>query len=59
VFPVVLILDDHVAHNIMISGLFMSLAAWVVLPGTALLAGGLPIQILKSRRSASGEATGA
>ena len=56
VFPVALILDDHVAHNIMISGLFMSLAAWVVLPGVALLAGGLPVQILKSRRSASGQA---
>jgi hypothetical protein len=53
VFPVVLILDDHVAHNIMISGLFMSLAAWVVLPGIALLAGGLPVQLLRSRRPAS------
>jgi hypothetical protein len=53
VFPVVLILDDHVAHNIMISGLFMSSAAWVVLPGAALLAGGLPVQILRSRRPAS------
>lgn len=51
VFPVVLILDDHVAHNIMISALFMSLAAWVLLPGVALLVGGLPVQILKSRRS--------
>jgi len=54
VFPVVLILDDHVAHNIMISGLFMSLAAWVVLPGVALLAGGLPVQLLQGRRMASG-----
>ncbi len=53
VFPVVLILDDHVAHNIMISGLFMSLAAWLVLPGIALLAGGLPVQLLRSRRPAS------
>jgi hypothetical protein len=53
VFPVVLILDDHVAHNIMISALFMSLAAWVLLPGVALLAGGLPVQLLRSRRSAS------
>jgi hypothetical protein len=54
VLPVALILDDHVAHNIMIGALFMSLAAWVLLPGVALLAGGLPVQILKSRRSASG-----
>ncbi len=53
VFPVALILDDHVAHNIMISGLFMSLAAWVVLPGMALLAGGLPTQLLVSRRQQS------
>jgi hypothetical protein len=53
VFPVVLILDDHVAHNIMISALFMSLAAWVLLSGVALLAGGLPVQLLRSRRSAS------
>lgn len=53
VFPVVLILDGHVAHNIMISGLFMSLAAWVLLPGAALLAGGIPVQVLRSRRSIS------
>ena len=53
VFPVALILDDHVAHNIMISGLFMSLAVWVVLPGVALLAGGLPMQLLQGRRTES------
>jgi len=51
--PVSLILDDHVAHNIMVSALFMGLAAWVVLPGVALLVGGLPVRILKSRRAAS------
>lgn len=50
-FPVALILDDHVSHNIMISALFMGLGAWVALPGVALLAGGLPVQILRSRRS--------
>jgi hypothetical protein len=54
VFPVVMIIDDYVAHNIMISALFMSLAAWVLLPGAALLAGGLPVQLLRARRSASG-----
>jgi hypothetical protein len=53
VFPVVLILDDHVAHNIMISGLFMSLAAWVVLPGAALLAGGLAMRFIFSPRIAT------
>jgi len=51
--PVALVLGDHFAHNIMISALFMGLAAWVVLPGVALLAGGLPVQTVKSRRSAS------
>jgi hypothetical protein len=56
VFPVALILDDHVLHNVMLSALFMGLGAWVVLPGVALLAGGLPVQILRSRRSAPGQA---
>jgi hypothetical protein len=51
--PVVLILDDHIAHNVMLSALFMGLVAWVVLPGVALLAGGLPVQVLRSRRSIS------
>jgi hypothetical protein len=55
-FPVSVILDDHVAHNVMLSALLIGLAAWVLLPGLALLAGGLPVQILKSRRSPSGEA---
>ena len=50
VFPVALILNDHVAHNVMISALFMSLAAWVLVPGIALLAGGLPTQFFVSRR---------
>jgi hypothetical protein len=54
--PVSLILDDHVGHNTMFSALLMGLVAWVVLPGVALLAGGLPVQILKSRRRASGQA---
>jgi hypothetical protein len=52
-FPVALVLDDHVSHNIMLSALFMGLGAWVVLPGVALLAGGLPMQLLRSRRPAS------
>jgi len=51
--PVSLILDDHISHNIMFSALLLGLVAWVVLPGVALLVGGLPVQILKSRRSAS------
>lgn len=51
--PVSLILDDHVGHNTMFSALLMGLVAWVVLPGVALLAGGLPVQLLRARRSAS------
>jgi len=52
-FPVSLILDDHVAHNVMLSALWMGLGAWVLVPGSALLAGGLPVQLLRSRRAAS------
>ena len=48
--PVSLILDDHIAHNIMFSALLMGFVAWVVLPGLALLVGGLPVQIVTSRR---------
>ena len=51
--PVSLILDDHIVHNTMRSALLMGLVAWVVLPGVVLLAGGLPVRILKSRRAAS------
>jgi hypothetical protein len=58
-FPVSLILDDHVAHNVMFSALVIGMTAWVLLPGLALLAGGLPVRILKSRRSASREAASA
>ena len=48
--PVSLILDDHVGHNTMLSALLMGFVAWVVLPGVALLAGGLPTHIFLSRR---------
>jgi hypothetical protein len=51
VFPVALILDGYLAHNVTFSGLLMGFAAWIVLPGVALLAGGLPTQFLVSRRS--------
>lgn len=52
-FPVSLIVDDHVAHNIMYQALLTVLLAWVVLPGVALLAGGLPVQLLRTRRTAA------
>ena len=53
-FPVSLILDDHVAHNVMLNALLIGLIAWVLVPGTALLAGGLLVELLRARRSASG-----
>ena len=45
--PVSLILGDHISHNTMPSALLMGLVAWVVLPGVALLAGGLPVRLLR------------
>jgi hypothetical protein len=47
-FPIALIVDDHVVHNIMFAGFFAGLVAWVVLPATALIAGGLPTQLYSS-----------
>jgi hypothetical protein len=52
-FPVCVILDDHVAHNVELSALWVGLVAWVVLPAVALLAGAFPVQIMKTRRAAS------
>jgi len=52
-FPVCVILDDQVAHNVELSALWVGLVAWVVLPAVALLAGGYPVQIIKSRGAAS------
>ncbi len=49
-FPVALIVDEHVAHNIMFSAFIVGLFAWVLLPAVALLAGGLPVQLFVSRR---------
>jgi len=51
--PVIAILNDHVAHNIMIAPLFIGLFAWVLAPGAALLAGGFPIQLVYARRLTS------
>ncbi|HZV87590.1 MAG TPA: hypothetical protein VFF95_08595 [Candidatus Binatus sp.] len=51
--PVSLILGEHISHNTMPSALLIGLVGWVVLPGAALLAGGLPVQLLRSRRAAS------
>ena len=42
--PVALILDDRVARNLTIPAFFVGLCAWVIFPGSALLAGGLAAQ---------------
>jgi hypothetical protein len=52
-FPVSLIIEDHVAHNIMRSAFLVLLVVWVVVPGAALLAGGLPVQLFLSRSLSS------
>ncbi len=49
--PIALILDDHIAHNIMIPAFFVGLCAWVIFPGAALLAGGWPVQHFASSQS--------
>ena len=48
--PMIAILDDHVAHNMIFSALFVGLFAWVLAPGAALLTGGLLAQTFLSRR---------
>lgn len=50
VLPVSLIFDHFIAHNIAPLSLVMALPGWVLFPGAALLAGGLPAQHLLSRR---------
>jgi hypothetical protein len=41
--PTAVVLDGHVAHNIVLSAFFVGFGAWVLLPAAALLAGGLPV----------------
>jgi len=43
--PIAVILDDRVAHNIMIPAFFVGLTAWVILPAIGLLAGGVPVHL--------------
>jgi hypothetical protein len=52
--PIAVVLDDHVAHNIMIPAFFTGFAAWVVLPAIALLAGGLPVRHFYGRQARAG-----
>jgi hypothetical protein len=51
--PVNLIIHNDFGHNIMASAFLMVMLAWVLVPGAALLAGGLPVQLFLSRRLAS------
>jgi hypothetical protein len=48
--PVTLLFNDQLAHIIMLPALLAGLLAWVLIPGAALLAGGLPTQLFLSRR---------
>jgi len=52
-FPVSLAIEDHVEHTIMEWAFLMALFGWVVVPGVALLSGGLPVQLLRTRRTAT------
>lgn len=49
VLPVSLIFDHFIAHNIAPMALVMALLGWVLIPVAALLAGGLPAQLLLMR----------
>lgn len=49
VLPVSLIFDHYIAHNIAPMALVMALPGWVLIPVAALLAGGLPAQLLLMR----------
>jgi uncharacterized membrane protein len=48
-----LIFDHFIAHNIAPMALVMALLGWVLIPVAALLAGGLPVQVLRARRPSS------
>jgi hypothetical protein len=50
VLPISLIFDHFIAHNVAPMSLIMALLGWVLAPGVALLAGGLPVQYFLSRR---------
>lgn len=51
--PLALILEEHLAHSILASSILVGFFAWVLLPGLALLAGGLPTQLFLCRRLTS------
>jgi hypothetical protein len=41
--PTTLLLEGHIAHNIVPTAFFVGFGAWVLLPAVGLLAGGLPV----------------
>jgi len=47
--PIAMALDDHVARNLTIPMFFVGLCAWVIFPGAALLAGGVPAHYFSGR----------
>ncbi len=51
--PFALTFEKHAGRDIILSGFLVGLAGWVLLPGAALLAGGLPAQFFLSRRPTS------
>ena len=52
VLPVCLVFDRFIGHSTAPMALLMGLPAWVLAPGVALLAGGLPARFYLSRRFA-------
>jgi hypothetical protein len=48
--PMILILNHQIAHHIMFSALIVGFFGWVLVPGAALLAGGLLAKFFLSRR---------
>ena len=50
--PIAMVLDDHVARNLTIPMFFVGLCAWVIFPGAALLAGGVPAHYFSGRLDA-------
>jgi hypothetical protein len=49
ILPVSLVFDHFIAHNIAPMALVLALLGWVLIPAAALLAGGLPAQLLLMR----------
>jgi hypothetical protein len=47
--PTAMILDGHIAHNIILPAFFVGFGVWVLLPGVALLAGGMPVHYFSRR----------